>query len=173
MKRSKVKCHICELVMVPASEDDAIQNCAQCTANMADQQAEKYVLSTAAVQMKSEDALGVDIRLILTDKRILIIDAEKEEVKTGFLGSSGGLVGGAIAGAIAGAKGAVDGAPLKLKDMVSVALDDIVSLTVEAVGLFKRFRMFKLCTKDSNSYSLVLGKKIAPEWEEEIRRRIG
>jgi len=149
-------------------------DCPQCGVNLADPKSETIVLSmpTGADRFMSMEELGAPINLILTDKRIIMIDAQKEEQKGGFLGGQGGLVGGFIAGAIEGARNAVDGRPLKLRDTTSVQLGDIAALSVEESGFMKRFRMFTISTKDDNVYYVAFGKKIAPEWEAEIRKRM-
>jgi len=159
--------------------DSEFDDCPQCGAELADPSTETVILSlpTGADQFKSMEELGEPIVLILTDKRIIMIDAQKEEQKSGALSGTGWLVGGiigaAVEGAIRGAKNAVDGEPLKLREVTSVQLGDIASLTVEESGFLKKFRLFTISAKENKVYHVAFGKKIAPEWEEEIRTRIG
>ena len=173
MFAKKISCHICKLKMEAPSGDEALANCPQCGTGMTEPYEETQILSDKAVYNKIEGELGVDIALTLTDKRIIIVDAQKEEVKGGFLSGQGGLIGGALEGALKGAKAAVDGMALDIKETNSIPLDNIASLHVVVVGLFKHLRNFIIRTKDGKKYDLVLGKKIAPQWEDEIRKKIG
>ena len=172
MFAKKIACHVCQLKMEAPSGDEALTSCPQCGTGLAEPHEETTVLSDTAVYNKEEGELGVSIALTLTDKRLVIVDAEKEAVQRGAFGG-GGLIGGAIEGAIRGAKAATEGAAIKVKETDSIPLDGITSLEVQAVGLLKNFRMFTISLKDGKPYVLVLGKKIAPQWEEEIRKRIG
>lgn len=173
MFAKKITCHICQLKMEAPSGDEILTSCPQCGTSMAEPHEETQILSDAAVYNKIEGELGENIALTLTDKRVIIVDAEKEEAKGGFLSGQGGLIGGAIEGAIKGARAAVDGMALNLRETDSIPFDDIASLHVVVAGLFKHLRNFIIRTKDGKKYDLVLGKKIAPQWEDEIRKKIG
>lgn len=168
----KTVCYICQIKM-----ESAFNDCPQCSANLTDTNSEKVILSTAGVKFKSEDEPGTDIVLTLTDKRLIMIDAEKEEKKGGFLsqvGPHGGLIGGAIAGALEGAKNAVDGKPLKIRAIDSIPLGEIASLSVEERKfLMIKNKLFKITTRDNKTLIINPGKKTAQELEEEIRKRIG
>ena len=161
----KTTCHICQLRM-----ESAFDACPQCGANLADPKAETVILSAASVKFKSLEEPGTSIALTLTDKRIIMVDAEKEEMKPGL---SGGAIGGLVEGAIKGARNAVDGKPLKLRETDSIPLCDITSLTVESAGFIVKFKLFKISAKDDKTYMFNQGKKTATQWEEEIRKRIG
>jgi len=150
--------------------DDAFDNCPQCGTNLADANAERFILSIAADQHETLEELGVNVMLTLTDKRIIMVNAEKEE---GSGPVRGGIAGAFIHGAIEGYKAAVDGKALKLRAITSIQLSDIASLTVEESGFLKRFRLFTITDKDGKIYYTAFGKKAAPEWESEIRKRIG
>jgi len=159
--------------------ESVFDDCPQCGTGLTDRAAETLILSlpTGADRFESMEELGAPIVLILTDKRIVMVDAKEEEKKSGALGGvgwlAGGVIGAAIEGAIEGARNAVDGRPLTLRETTSVPLGDIFSLTVEESGFMKRFRLFTITARDGKIYYVAFGKKIAPEWEAEIRKRIG
>jgi len=43
---------------------------------------------------------------------------------------------------------------------------------VKEAGFMKRFRLFTISAKDDAVHYVAFSKKIAPEWEGEIRKRI-
>ena len=160
----KTVCHICQLKM-----DNAFDNCPQCGTSLTDTRAESVILSVVADQHETLEELGVNVTLILTNNRVLMVNAEKEESSGPVRGGIGGAF---IHGAIEGYKAAVDGKALKLRAVTSVQLTDIASLNVEESGFLKRFRQFTIADKGGKVYYVAFGKKTAPEWESEIRRRI-
>ena len=155
-------CHICKLAL-----NTTFDACPQCATNLADPSAESIVLSSDKPTMLPEDRMfETPIVLILTNTRLLMIN--KEETKK----PGSGLVGGAIGGAIAGAKAALAEDTLQVRDCVSISLDNIATLETKGLGLIKIFFLFTITTKDGSKHLTAMHKKIAPEWETEIRKRI-
>ena len=155
-------CHICKLAL-----NSAPDTCPQCATNLADPSTESIVLSSDKPTMLPEDrAFETPIVLILTNTRLLMINND-ETKKPG-----GGLIGGAIGGAIAGVKAALAEDTLQVKDCVSISLDNIAELEVKGLGPLKILFLFTITTKDGSKHLTAMRKKMAPEWETEIRKRI-
>lgn len=160
------KCHICKLEM-----DTNFDKCPQCEANLLDPQAETVVLNIENATMLNEKRdKETPVIMILTNLRVLMLNNEEEEVKP----VAGGLIGGAIGGAIAGARAAEnDQQGLKIKDCVAISLETIETLSTKGLGLIKVLFLFTFETKDGNTYYAVIHKKLAPQWEAEIQKRLG
>ena len=158
-------CHICKFEL-----DTMLDNCPQCGTDLANPQAETVVLSSDKPTMLTEKRdKETPMVMVLTNLRILMINNEQEEVKP----VAGGLIGGAIGGAIAGARAAREAPEGAVKDCVSIPLETVTNLSAKGLGLVKIFFLFTIETTENKTHYAAMHKKIAPEWEAEIQKRIG
>lgn len=162
MKKIKTTCHVCHLTMKTPVTEDSPSFCEFCGTNLLDTNDEMGVLETTV----STEAGGVKadlVSIILTNKRI-VFTGEKSGKSAGIGWILGGLIGGLIAGALSKSE----------RQLVSVKFEDMVSLDVEPGTklLNKNKLFFTIHDKNGKTYVFDLGKKIADEWEAELRRNI-
>jgi len=167
MKKIKTKCHICSDVTKTPPDQQPPAFCGACGTNLRDPNAETMELFTVV----EKEAGGVSAELVnvyLTSRRLMFEPNGDDGGTAGAVGwAVGGLVGGLVAGAIAGAVAGDQKTPI-----ISVARDDIVSLSEVPTGMLKNKVRLTAHIASGMGYGVTLSKKECEKWKSALNKPV-